>query len=141
MLEAVEAQIVEEEAASVLATNQIPQVIRIVQFTPGYVREQLLSVAQSPQVRTLVSELYRTNAAVGDGGTADFVREQLVQGVVEGHFEKAVGYLNSMNNLLQSGSLSQSDQLLVQVMYADMWDAARAVSVVAGGAFQFIFAP
>ena len=39
-------------------------------------RESLMSEAKTEQTRKLINELYRKNSKVGDGGTADAIRQE-----------------------------------------------------------------
>lgn len=71
---------------------------------PKNTREQLLSEATTSEAKRIISELYRPGAEVGDGGTADAIREQLRAGVMVGgkdHARKGRERMRQIENILK----------------------------------------
>ena len=69
----------------------------------GTQREALLNEATTDEARGIVYELYREGANVGDGGTADAIREELATGNPVGgrsHIQKGRERLRQIERIL-----------------------------------------
>ena len=86
-------------------------------------RETLLELATSPKLKSVIDQLYRPGAKIGNGGTADFVR---IVGDA-GHIEKAGTRITGLQNLINSGELKGLD-LDIAIELRD--DLIHAVSTV-----------
>lgn len=91
----------------------------------GSTREQLLDTATTDEARGIVRELYRQNAEVGDGGTADAIREQLRSGELVGgrdHIQKGRERLRQIEKILASNP-NHPDRALLERLRDDLEDA------------------
>lgn len=92
-------------------------------------REQLLADASTGVVINIVKELYRPNAAVGDGGTADAIRKQIATGELRGgrtHVRKSGERLRQIDRIL-SKSPNHPDRALLERLRNDLADALGGV--------------
>lgn len=102
------------------------------QTSPKHVmsrREHLLEEATSDVVKKIVKELYRSNATVGDGGTADAIRKQLSTGELIGgkdHIQKGRERLKQIQKIL-SRNPNHPDKLLLEQLRDDLMAALRGV--------------
>ncbi len=81
-------------------------------------RESLLSAATTEQVRRIINELYREGADVGDGGTADAIREELATGKPVGgrsHVRKGKERLRQIEKILLSNPNHPDREILEQL--------------------------
>ena len=81
-------------------------------------RESLLSAATTEQVRRIINELYREGADVGDGGTADAIREELATGKPVGgrsHVRKGKERLRQIEKILSSNPNHPDREILEQL--------------------------
>jgi len=88
-------------------------------------RERLLAEASTDQAKRVVSELYREGAEVGDGGTADAIREQIRTGKLVGgrdHVEKGRQRLRQIERILARNP-SHPDRALLERLRDDLKDA------------------
>jgi hypothetical protein len=66
-------------------------------------KEQLVNNSKTVQCKKLINELYRDGATVGDGSTADAIREQISTGKLVGnkdHIQKGKERLRQIKNIL-----------------------------------------
>ena len=88
-------------------------------------REHLLGEALSEETRGIIKELYRFGAEVGDGGTADAIREQMRNGKLVGgrdHVQKGRERLRQIEKLLKRNP-SHIDRILLEKLRDDLRDA------------------
>lgn len=88
-------------------------------------REALLSEATSDEVQRLIKELYRKGATVGDGGTADAIREELATGNPTGgrsHIQKGKERLRQIERMLEKYP-EHADRALLERLRDDLQDA------------------
>lgn len=81
------------------------------------------------QRRFIVKELYRPNAAVGDGGTADAIRKQIATGELVGgrdHIRKGRERLRQIERIL-SKNPNHPDRALLERLRNDLADALGGV--------------
>lgn len=93
--------------------------------TPQSRREELLERASTDEIRRLVKELYREGADVGDGGTADAIREELANGEPVGgksHIRKGRERLRQIERMLQKNP-NHPDRALLEELRDDLRDA------------------
>lgn len=89
------------------------------------VREQLLNEATTNEAKRIVRELYRQNAEIGDGGTADAIREELQSGEPVGgrsHIQKGRERLRQIKKILERDP-NHPDQALLERLRDDLEDA------------------
>ena len=91
-------------------------------------RGNLLQGAQNPKLRNLINQLYRRNAQVGSGSTADAIRYELRTGQLlsrSGHSLKGQEMRTALNRLMKSGGLDSGD---AQIAHHILNDLQRALS-------------
>lgn len=92
-------------------------------------RERLLADASTDVAKNIVKELYRPNAAVGDGGTADAIRKQIATGELVGgrdHIRKGRERLRQIERIL-SKNPNHPDRALLERLRNDLADALGGV--------------
>lgn len=95
----------------------------------GSQREALLSEATTSEAERIVNELYREGADIGDGGTADAIREQLRTGKLIGgrdHIRKGRERLRQIERILANNP-DHPDRLLLERLRDDLKDALGGV--------------
>lgn len=88
-------------------------------------RKRLLADASTDVVKKIVKELYRPNAAVGDGGTADAIRKQITTGELIGerdHIRKGRERVRQIEKVL-SKNPNHPDKDLLKRLQNDLIDA------------------
>ena len=91
----------------------------------GSQRETLLDEATTDEARRIINELYREGANVGDGGTADAIREELATGNSVGgrsHIQKGRERLRQIERILQRNP-DHPDRALLERLRDDLRDA------------------
>ena len=86
--------------------------------TTNSVKQALLDRAQLDDTKKLIGELYRDNATIGDGGTADAVRHELKTGINVGgksHIIKAQQRIKQINNILKRNPNHIDKELLIDL--------------------------
>lgn len=92
-------------------------------------RERLLANASTDVVKNIVIELYRSNAVVGDGGTADAIRKQIATGELVGgrdHVRKGRERLRQIERIL-SKNLNHPNRALLEWLRSDLIDALGGI--------------
>ena len=92
-------------------------------------RERLLADASTDVAKNIVKELYRPNAAVGDGGTADAIRKQVATDELIGgrdHIRKGRERLRQIERIL-SKNPNHPDRALLERLRNDLIDALGGV--------------
>ena len=88
-------------------------------------REVLLSEAKTDLARNLIKELYRSGAEVGDGGTADAIRQELASGKpVRGrsHIQKGRERLRQIDKIIARNP-THPDRDLLERLAKDLREA------------------
>lgn len=88
-------------------------------------RRRLLADVSTDVAKNIVKELYRPNAAVGDGGTADAIRKQIITGELVGkrdHIRKGRERVRQIERIL-SKNPSHPDKDLLKRLRNDLIDA------------------
>ena len=92
-------------------------------------RECLLANASTDVVKNIVIELYRSNAVVGDGGTADAIRKQIATGELVGerdHVRKGRERLRQIERIL-SKNPNHPNRALLEWLRSDLIDALGGI--------------
>ncbi len=88
-------------------------------------RDTLMSEATTDQTRSIIEELYRETANVGDGGTADAIRHELATGELVGgrsHIQKGRDRLRQIERILRRNP-NHPDRELLEKLADDLRDA------------------
>ena len=89
-------------------------------------RDEFLSRAQDDKARKLVNNVYRDGATVGDGGTADKFRQEMIDNNGDWlsctHFDKGLDRVNEIANYLKLNPDSPDKGLLLEIA-DDLMDA------------------
>ncbi len=85
----------------------------------GTTRDKLMTTVQDSQLRSIVNELYRPGATVGDGGTADILVKEYYAGTSK-HLIKAKARLVQLNRLADSSTLNLDDWDILDALRADL---------------------
>lgn len=96
----------------------------------GTARDNLLAAAQHPRLRKLIDFLYRADAKVGNGSTADAVRHELTTGKLlstVGHTQKAREGIAVLERLLK-GNFGRLDPKDAEIARQIMDDLASALA-------------
>jgi hypothetical protein len=92
--------------------------------------EYIARGARDPDLREAIRQLYRANAKVGDGGTADKLIQEVAAGCRRAgceHWQKAVGRRTSLIKILSKPSLSADERAVAGELIANLNKAiARA---------------
>ena len=86
-------------------------------------RGNLLSAAQNGGLRNLIKQMYRSNARIGSGSTADAIRHELATSQLlspKGHFIKGQEMRTALGRLLKSGNLGAGDQQIARQLLGDL---------------------
>jgi RHS repeat-associated protein len=89
-------------------------------------RAWLLENATDSKLRNRIDALYRPNARVGDGGTADAVRHELRTGELlspSGHAQKAIEMRDGLMKDLRSNRLNATDTRIARNLLKDLQNA------------------
>lgn len=85
------------------------------------------SEISDPKLRNLIDDLYRPNAKVGSGSTADAVRVELkIENLKVGgrsHKIKAENSVRSITDMLQNNSLSAHERMIAENVRLDLLDS------------------
>ena len=90
-------------------------------------RNQLLRQAGNNTLRGIINQLYRPDASIGDGGTADMLRHEFDTGQALEHLNKAQERIRQINRLLTEQVLAPSDRSLAYSLLNDLYHAIRHV--------------
>ena len=91
-------------------------------------RNWLLDNVTDRTLRNRINNLYRPNARIGNGGTADAVRYELQTGQLlspKGHFEKAILERDGLLRDLASGRLNETDARIARQLLSDLQNALQ----------------
>jgi RHS repeat-associated protein len=89
-------------------------------------RGNLLTSASDSKLRNIINYLYRPNARIGSGSTADVIRHELTTGELlskSGHFQKGVESREALSRLLDSARLSPGDRQIAEGLLLDLQKA------------------
>lgn len=88
----------------------------------------LLNAVKSPNLRKFIEYLYRENATVGNGSTADAIRFERATGQLlsrTGHMQKGREAIQGLEKLLRTGNLDRKDAELARQIINDLRDALK----------------
>ncbi len=80
-------------------------------------RERMLESVKTEKAKNIISELYRPGAVVGDGGTADMLRDEAINGVQQGkksHYQKAVDRVREIKKMLAKHLVPGDEDILTK---------------------------
>jgi|GEM_PF-2349095 len=89
-------------------------------------RRHLLDSVTDQKLRNRIDALYRPNAKVGSGSTADAIRHELRTGELlspKGHFQKGIEMRNGLMKDLKSGRLNNADSAIARQTLKDLQNA------------------
>jgi filamentous hemagglutinin len=92
----------------------------------GTSRINLLQNITNPKLRGLIERLYRPNASVGTGSTADAIRYEMQTGIMlskAGHFQKGMEMRTALIRVLRTESLSAAERQAVRAVLIDLQKA------------------
>jgi len=92
----------------------------------GAKRDELLNSVQNDKLKKAINEIYRPDAAIGDGGLADAVRHELSTGTLtsgKSHIQKAKERITNLENIVKQQSLSQTDIEIANKLLNDLKNA------------------
>jgi len=95
-----------------------------------WTRDDYLNNIDDPDLKHTAEKLYRENAQIGDGGTADAVRYTKQTGELVGgkdHIIKAQEMVTHLNSLMKSGKLSYHDMKIAQSLISDLIHSLRFI--------------
>ncbi len=107
------------KTAESLAVNSGPKLLS----SP---RRHLLDSVTDPKLRNRIDQLYRANAKVGSGSTADAIRHELKTGELlspKGHFQKGIEMRNGLMKDIKSGRLNEVDTTIARRLVKDLQNA------------------
>ena len=79
-----------------------------------------------PKLKSRIDKLYRANAKVGNGSTADAIRYELRTGELlspKGHFQKGIEMRNRLLKDIKSGRLNEADTSIARGLVKDLQNA------------------
>ena len=89
-------------------------------------RKHLLDSVTDEKLKNRVNSLYRQNAEVGTGSTADAIRYELRTGKLlspQGHMQKGIEMRNGLLSDLNSGRLNETDYTIARQLLKDLQNA------------------
>ena len=87
--------------------------------------KELLKKCLNEKLKNTIKELYRPGALIGDGGTADAIRHEVVTGELVGgksHIQKGRERLKNLENILKRKDLNKEDKKIAKELYNDLAD-------------------
>ncbi len=93
--------------------------------------QELYNKAANEKLKNHIKELYRPGATIGDGGTADALREELQTGkniAGKSHLIKAKERLKALEKLNNNSDLSTEDKKIIKELIDDLKDALKGGS-------------
>lgn len=89
-------------------------------------RQHLLGSATDPKLKSRIDKMYRANAKIGNGSTADVIRYELRTGKLlspSGHSQKGTEMINGLLKDIKSGRLNASDTEIAKKLVKDLENA------------------
>jgi RHS repeat-associated protein len=89
-------------------------------------RSTLLAVVKNQKLRNIIELLYRPGATVGDGGTADAIRQEIKTGIQVGgkwHVSKGLQIRSALRKLLRAPGLDPADRAIAKRLLTDLQSA------------------
>jgi hypothetical protein len=78
-------------------------------------------------LKNAINEIYRPNATVGDGGTADIIRAELSRGETT-HILKGFERITNLERIIKKQNLSSKDLKIAIDLLSDLKDALKGVN-------------
>lgn len=101
------------------APNEVSNLLERRPKLMGTTRDKLMAAVDDSELRSIVNELYRPGAKIGDGGTAAMLVEEFNNGLSK-HLKKATQRLNQLNNLKNSKNLGLNAWDIVDALKSDL---------------------
>lgn len=101
------------------SSSNISQLLADKPELTGTNREKLLSMVQNSKLASIINEVYRSGASVGDGGTADKLIMEFYEGGSR-HLLKAKERLVAINKIINSGELGLNDLDIAEALRDDL---------------------
>lgn len=104
------------------ATTQAPRALL------GTARMNLLSAVKNPKLKEFIEYLYRENATVGNGSTADAIRFERETGQLlsrAGHSIKGGEAIRGLEKLVRTGKLDAKDTEMARQIINDLKDSLK----------------
>lgn len=80
-------------------------------------REKLLKSVKTKKAKNIISELYRPGASIGDGGTADALIDETINGIKpgkKGHYQKATDRIKEIENSIKKNLVPGDEEILLK---------------------------
>lgn len=80
-------------------------------------REIMIESVKTIKAKTIISELYRPGATIGDGGTADMLRDEAINGVQNGkksHYQKAIDRVREIEKTINKNLAPGDEEVLIK---------------------------
>ncbi len=91
-------------------------------------RDYYLRNVKNQKLWNAIDQLYRKNATVGDGGTADKLRYEFDSGQPLRHLRKAQTMITRLERILTEEVLTESERKLAYYLLNDLYNAVKYVS-------------
>ena len=111
-----------KSSSNTIGNSEISTLLDGRQELTGTTRDKLMATVQDSQLRSIVNELYRPGATVGDGGTADILVWEYHVGSSK-HLIKAKARLTQLNRLADSGIFNLNDWDILDALRIDLENA------------------
>lgn len=89
--------------------------------------DKLYNQAQDKKLKDIIDQLYRIDAHIGDGGTADMLRYEFASGDTLKHLQKAEDRIRQLTKMLSRTDLCEGDIKLIYSLLGDLHDAVKMV--------------
>ncbi len=103
----------EQEDARILSINAKESLVKFCNSK----RDELLAKMKTPKGKSIINELYRPGASVGNGGTADKLIDETINGVKpgdKGHYQKAKDRVREIEKVLKNGVAKGDESILLE---------------------------
>ena len=87
--------------------------------------DEYYNQASDPELKSVIDELYRSSAEIGDGGTADMLKYEFDSGLPLKHLQKAQDRIRQLNKMLTKKMFDDADQKLIYHFLGDLFDAIK----------------
>lgn len=110
--------------SNVYNKTKVQEILDTMPELTGTNREKLLATIQNQKLSTIVNELYRPGATIGDGGTAAVLVDEYIRGSSK-HLQKAKERIIQLKKIVDSNELGLNDLDIAEALLADLEDAVN----------------
>ena len=113
------------EQRALISESLIPEARLLLELP----RDNLLRNIENSKLRNITARMYREDAEVASGSTADAIRYEVRSGELlspSGHIQKGIEMRTALSKLIDSGRLNKCDQDIARWMRRDIQDALGA---------------